>query len=137
MLRKTSLVIAIAAALMLPSATFSKGGGHRSGYRYYGHGVGGTVGLVAGGATVAGQAMAVGNGPPMARFVGFAAENRGDNGVIVGPDPLELRLDLLEKVQSEGPLTSAIGTFRTSHLHRRMSAIEGKADMARTCQDVR
>jgi FtsP/CotA-like multicopper oxidase with cupredoxin domain len=29
-------------------------------------------------------------------------------------------------------LTSAIGTFRTSHLHRRMSAIGGKADMTRT-----
>src|SRR6476646_12190265 len=27
---------------------------------------------------------------------------------------------------------SAIGTFRTSHLYRRMSAIEGKADMTRT-----
>ena len=38
---------------------------------------GGTVGLVAGGVTVAGRAMAVGNGPPMARFVGFAVENRG------------------------------------------------------------
>jgi hypothetical protein len=39
---------------------------------------GGTVGLVAGGVTVAGRAMAVGNGFPMARFVGFAAENRGE-----------------------------------------------------------
>jgi len=41
MLRKTSLVLAIAAALMLPSATFGKGGGPRGGYhgRYYGHGV--------------------------------------------------------------------------------------------------
>jgi hypothetical protein len=27
---------------------------------------------------------------------------------------------------------SASGTFRTSHLHRRMSAIWGKADMTRT-----
>ena len=40
--------------------------------------LGGTVGLVAGGVTVAGRAMAVGNGFPMARFVGFAAENRGE-----------------------------------------------------------
>ena len=40
---------------------------------------GGTVGLVAGGVTVAGRAMAVGNGPPMARFVGFAAENRAES----------------------------------------------------------
>jgi len=41
MLRKTSLVLAIAAALMLPSATFGKGGGPRGGYHghYYGHGV--------------------------------------------------------------------------------------------------
>ena len=37
---------------------------------------GGTVGLVAGGVTVAGRAMAVGNGPQMARFVGFAASLR-------------------------------------------------------------
>lgn len=37
---------------------------------------GGTVGLVAGGVTVAGRATAVGNGPPMARFVGFAADLR-------------------------------------------------------------
>ena len=29
---------------------------------------------------------------------------------------------------------SAYGTFRTSHRHRRMSAIGGKADMAQTCQ---
>jgi hypothetical protein len=27
---------------------------------------------------------------------------------------------------------SAYGTFRTSHLHRRMSVVEGKADMTRT-----
>ena len=40
---------------------------------------GGTVGLVAGGVTVAGRVMAVGNGPPMARFVGFAAENRAES----------------------------------------------------------
>ena len=40
---------------------------------------GGTVGLVAGGATAAGRAMAVGNGPPMVRFVGFAAEKRGES----------------------------------------------------------
>ena len=39
---------------------------------------GDTVGLVVGGVTVAGRAMAVGNGFPMARFVGFAAENRGE-----------------------------------------------------------
>ena len=41
MLRKTSLVLAIAAALMLPSASFGKGGDHRVGYhgRYYRHGV--------------------------------------------------------------------------------------------------
>ena len=38
--------------------------------------LGGTVGLVAGGATVAGRPIAVGNGPPMARFVGFAADLR-------------------------------------------------------------
>jgi hypothetical protein len=78
---------------------------------------GGTAGLVAGGVTVAGRAMAVGNGPPMARFVGFAAENRGDNGVIVGRHPLKPRLDLLEKVRSEGPLTSAIGTKQTCSMH--------------------
>ena len=35
---------------------------------------GDTVGLVVGGVTVAGRAMAVGNGPPMVRSVGFAAE---------------------------------------------------------------
>ena len=34
-----------------------------------------TVGRVIGGVTVAGRAMAVGNGSPMARFAGFAAEN--------------------------------------------------------------
>jgi len=36
-----SLVLAIAAALMLPSATFGKGGGPRAGYHghYYRHGV--------------------------------------------------------------------------------------------------
>ncbi|MGB6197391.1 MAG: hypothetical protein WBF49_13790, partial [Methyloceanibacter sp.] len=28
--------------------------------------------------------------------------------------------------------TSIIGTFRTSHLHRRLSALGGKADMRRT-----
>jgi hypothetical protein len=41
MLRKTSLVLAIAVALMLPSASFGKGGYHRVGYhgRYYRHGV--------------------------------------------------------------------------------------------------
>jgi hypothetical protein len=72
---------------------------------------------VADGVMVAGWAMAVGNGPPMARFVGFAAENRGDNGVIVGPDPLKPRLDLWEKVRSEGPLTSAIGTKQTCSMH--------------------
>jgi hypothetical protein len=33
----------------------------------------------------------------MARFVGFAAENRGDNGVIVGRHPLKPWLDLLDK----------------------------------------
>jgi hypothetical protein len=32
---------------------------------------------------------------------------------------------------------SAIGTFRTFQLHRRMSAIGGKADMARTLDNVR
>jgi hypothetical protein len=32
---------------------------------------------------------------------------------------------------------SAIGTFRTSHLHRRMSAIGGKADMTLTLDNVR
>jgi len=46
---------------------------------------GGTVGLVAGGVTVAGRAMAVGNGPQMARFVGFAAENRGENASPTSP----------------------------------------------------
>ena len=35
-----------------------------------------------------------------------------------------------------GFLTSAYGTFRTSHLHRRMSAIGGNADMTRTCRYV-
>ena len=41
MLRKTSLVLAVVAALMLPSATFGKGGGHYGGYhgRYYWHSV--------------------------------------------------------------------------------------------------
>jgi hypothetical protein len=41
MLGKTSLVLAIAAALMLPSASFGKAGDHRVGYhgRYYRHGV--------------------------------------------------------------------------------------------------
>jgi len=38
---------------------------------------GGTVGLVVcGGTAGAGRAMAVGDGPPMARFVGFAADLR-------------------------------------------------------------
>jgi len=38
---------------------------------------GGTVGLLgAGGVIVAGRGMAVGNGPPMARFAGFAAGPR-------------------------------------------------------------
>jgi hypothetical protein len=38
MLRKAALVLAIAAALMLPSASFGKDGGHRGGYHghYYG-----------------------------------------------------------------------------------------------------
>ena len=41
LLRKTSLVLAIAAALMLPSATFGKGDGPRAGYhgRYHSPGV--------------------------------------------------------------------------------------------------
>src|SRR6476619_5436934 len=41
MLRKTSLVLAIAVALMLPSASFGKSGDHRVGYhgRYHRHGV--------------------------------------------------------------------------------------------------
>jgi len=87
MLRTTSLVLAIAAALMLPSATFGKGGGPRGSYHAVITGMvfGGTVGLVAGGVTVAGRAMAVGNGFPMARFVGFAAENRGENASPTSP----------------------------------------------------
>ena len=39
---------------------------------------GGTVGRAAGGVTETGRTMAVGNGSP-ARFVGFVAENRGED----------------------------------------------------------
>ena len=46
---------------------------------------GGTVGRAAGGVTETGRTMAVGNGSP-ARFVGFVAENRGeDPGDVVWP----------------------------------------------------
>jgi hypothetical protein len=46
---------------------------------------GDTVGLVVGGVTVAGRAMAVGNRPPMVRSVGFAAEpNQPRNEPVFG-----------------------------------------------------
>ena len=76
---------------------------------------GGTVGRAAGGVTVTGRTMAVGNGSP-ARFVGFVAENRGE-------DPAEvLGLDVLfafsKRTASSGPnmtQKSALTVYRDAH----------------------
>jgi multidrug efflux pump subunit AcrA (membrane-fusion protein) len=57
---------------------------------------------------------------------------------VAEPAPRPVRTVTLEKSEAGVPvvLTGRIEALETSHLYRRMSAVEGKADMTRTRRDV-